>query len=61
VQLLIASGVWEAGLTIILIEDILVYVRLPQSDPIFNMGVDVMRPAYNFELKYMVTMLNRED
>jgi hypothetical protein len=26
-----------------------ILVRLQHSDPIFNMGVDVMRPAYNFE------------
>jgi hypothetical protein len=24
------------------------------------MGVDVMKPAYNFELKYMVTILTRD-
>jgi hypothetical protein len=36
-------------------------MRLQQSDPIFNMGVDVMRPAFNFEPKYRVTMLTRED
>jgi len=36
-------------------------MRLQQSDPIFNMGVDVMRPAYNFEPQYWVTMLTRED
>jgi len=36
-------------------------MRLQQSDPIFNMGVDVMRPAYNFESQYRVTMLTRED
>jgi hypothetical protein len=24
------------------------------------MGVDVMRPAYNFEIKYMVTILTRD-
>jgi len=35
--------------------------RLQQSDPIFNMGVDVMRPAFNLEHKYRVTMLTRED
>ena len=35
--------------------------RLQQSNPIFNMGVDVMRPAFNLEPKYMVTMLTRED
>jgi hypothetical protein len=30
-------------------------------DPIFNMGVDVMRPAFNLEPKYRVTLLTRED
>jgi hypothetical protein len=35
--------------------------RLQQSDPIFNMGVDVMRPAFNLEPKYRVTMLPKED
>jgi len=35
--------------------------RLQQSDPIFNMGVDDMRPAFNLESKYIVTMLTRED
>jgi hypothetical protein len=34
---------------------------LQQSDPIFNMGVDAMRPAFNFEPKYRVTMLTSED
>jgi hypothetical protein len=34
---------------------------LQQSDPIFNMGVNVMRPAYNFKPKYRVKMLTRED
>jgi len=34
---------------------------LQQSDPILNMGVDVMRPAFNTELKYRVTKLTRED
>ena len=32
-----------------------ILMRLQQSDPIFNMGVDVMRPAFNFEPKYRVT------
>jgi hypothetical protein len=36
-------------------------VRLQQSDPIFNMRVDVMRPAYHFEPKYGVMVLTRED
>jgi len=34
---------------------------LQESDPIFNMGVDVMRPAINFEPRYRVIMLTRED
>ena len=34
-----------------------ILMRLQQSDPIFNMGVD----AYNFEPQYRVTMLTRED
>jgi hypothetical protein len=34
--------------------------RLQQSDPVFNMGVDVMRPAFNLEPQYRVTMLSRE-
>jgi hypothetical protein len=33
---------------------------LQQLDPIFNMGVNVMRPAHNSEPKYRVTMLPRE-
>jgi hypothetical protein len=36
-------------------------MRLQQSDPIFNMGVDVMRPAFNLEPKYGEVMLIRED
>jgi hypothetical protein len=36
-------------------------MQLHQSDPTFNMGVDVMRPAFNFEPKYRVTMLTREE
>jgi len=29
-------------------------MRLQQSDPIFNMGVDVTRPEFNFEPKYII-------
>jgi len=36
-------------------------IWLQQSDPMFNMGVDIMRPAYNFEPQYRVTLLTRED
>ena len=36
-------------------------MRLQQSNPIFNTGVNVMRPSFIFESKYRVTMLNRED
>ena len=35
--------------------------RLQQSDPVFSMGLDVMRPTYNLEPKYRVTMLTREN
>jgi hypothetical protein len=35
-------------------------MRLQQSDPIFNMAVDTMRPAFNLEPKYGVTLLTRE-
>ena len=38
-----------------------ILIRLQQSDPTFNMGVDAMRPTFNFEPKYRVTMLTRED
>ena len=38
-----------------------ILMRLQQSGPIFNMGVDVMRPAYNFEPQFRFTMLMRED
>jgi len=38
-----------------------ILIRLQQSDPIFNMGVDVMRPVYKSEPQYKVTMLKRED
>jgi hypothetical protein len=38
-----------------------ILVRLHQSDPVFNVKVDVMRPAYNFEPKYSVALLSRED
>ena len=32
---------------------------LQLSDPVFNMGLDAMRPTYNLEPKYRVTMLTR--
>jgi ribonuclease HI len=35
--------------------------RLQQSDPIFNMRVDMMRPSYNFDSKYRVVVLTREE
>ena len=38
-----------------------ILMKLQQSDLIFNMAVDVMRPAFNFEPKYRVTMLTREE
>jgi hypothetical protein len=53
------SGVWGVGPTFIPIAVLL--VQLQQLDPIFNMKVDVMRPTYNFEPRYRVTALTRED
>jgi hypothetical protein len=35
--------------------------RLQKSDPVFSVGNDIMRPVYNFEPKYWVTLLNREE
>ena len=34
---------------------------LQKSDPIFNMGIDVMRSVFNWEPKYRVTMLTRDE
>jgi hypothetical protein len=36
-------------------------IWLQQSEPSFNKGADAMRPAFNFEPKYRVAMLTRED
>jgi len=38
-----------------------ILTRLQESDPIFNMRVNVMKPVYNLEPKYRVTMLAREE
>jgi hypothetical protein len=35
--------------------------RLQKSEPVFTIGVNVMRPAFNLEPKYSVTMLTREE
>jgi len=37
-----------------------ILMQLQRLDPIFNMGVDVMRPTFNCEPKYRVTILTRE-
>ena len=60
-QLRIDSGDWDVGLTYIPTEDSSILMQLQQSDPIFSKRVDVMRPGYNFEPQYRVTMLPRED
>ena len=36
-------------------------MRLQKSDPIFNREFDVMRPAFNFEIKFRLTKLTREE
>jgi hypothetical protein len=38
-----------------------ILTRLQKSDPVFNMRVDIMRPLFNIEPKYRVTMLAREE
>jgi len=38
-----------------------ILTRLQKSDPIFNMGVDIMKPVFNLEPKYRVTTLTREE
>ena len=32
-----------------------------RSDPIFNMGIGVMKTAFNLEFKYRVTMRTKEE
>ena len=36
-------------------------MQFQKSDPIFNMGINVMKPPFNFEPKYRDTMLTREE
>ena len=61
-QLRVDSGVWDVGLTYIPTEELSsVLMQFQQSDPMFNIGVDTMRPAYNFEPQCGVAMLTRED
>jgi hypothetical protein len=38
----------------------IILMRFQQSDPTFNMGVNVTRPAFDLEPSYRVTMLGRE-
>jgi hypothetical protein len=38
-----------------------ILMPLQQSNPIFSMAVEVMKPAFNLEPKCRVTMLTRED
>jgi len=37
------------------------YSQLQKSDPIYAMGVDIMKPVFNLEPKYRVTMLTTEE
>jgi hypothetical protein len=39
----------------------MVQALLQQLDAIFNMAVDLTKPAFNYETKYRVTMLTREE
>jgi hypothetical protein len=36
---------------------ICILTQLQKSDPIYNMGVDIMKPVFNLEPKYRVTIL----
>lgn len=38
-----------------------ILMRLQRSDPVFNMGVDIMKPAFKLECKYGVTMQTKEE
>ena len=38
-----------------------ILTQLQMSDPIYNMGVDIIKPVFNLEPKYGVTMLTREE
>jgi hypothetical protein len=38
-----------------------ILTQLQKSDPIYAMGVDIMKPVFNLEPKYRVTMLTWEE
>jgi hypothetical protein len=38
-----------------------ILTQLQKSDPIYNTGVDIMKPVFNLEPKYRVTMLTRQE
>jgi len=38
-----------------------ILTQLQKSDPIYAMGIDIMKPVFNLEPKYRVTMLTREE
>jgi len=38
-----------------------ILTQLQKSEPIYNVGVDIMKPVFNLEPKYRVTMLTREE
>jgi hypothetical protein len=38
-----------------------ILTQLQKSDPIYGMGVDIMKPVFNLEPKYRVTVLTREE
>jgi len=35
--------------------------QLQKSGPVYNMGVDIMKPVFNLEPKCRVTLLTREE
>ena len=38
-----------------------ILMRLQRSHPLFNIGVDIMKPTFNLERKYRITMLTGEE
>lgn len=58
----IVSGFWDDGLTFTPSRGHSSVLKwFQKSDPIIIMGVDVLRPVFNLETEYGVTMFTREE
>jgi len=60
---LAAHCLWSLGYWTYLhpVKDHCILTRLQLSDPIFSIGVDIMKPVFNLDPKYRVTILTREE